>query len=288
MESVRNAFFITSPLKVSIGSTFEWSNEVRLSTFFRSEVYSMRRTFVAFSSLCLGLLLLAQPALARNNGLFEYEITVTNLTQGQWFTPILGIGHRPNFALPEAGQIASGTPLETLAETGNPGPLAGEVGGESGVNHTTIAPDPNGLAGVLLPPGQSVTFTLPATRTYWERISLVAMLTPTNDAFFALRGARTPFRHQTVTYFAQAYDAGTEVNSEICAEIPGPPPLAEILGCTLDSSSDASTGTPEDGVIHIHNGIHGAPSIPNSGLNPMNQDWNNPVAKVVIQRIRGY
>ena len=248
----------------------------------------MRRSLIAFGSVCLGLLLITQPALARDRGLFEYEITVTNLTQGQWFPPILAIGHNQEFALPDAGQIASGTPLETLAETGNPGPLADEVGAARGVYHTVIAPDPDGLAGVLLPPGQSVTFTLPATRSRSERISATAMLTPTNDAFFALRGARAPRRHQTVTYYAPAYDAGTEVNSELCSEIPGPPPLAAILNCSLDAASDASSGTPEEGVIHIHNGIHGAPSVTDSDLHPMNHDWNNPVAKVVIQRLRVY
>ncbi len=248
----------------------------------------MRRSLVAFGSVCLALLLLTQPTLARDKGLFEYKITVTNLTQGQWFPPILAIGHNRGFALPEAGQVASGTPLETLAETGNPGPLAGEVGVTRGVYHTVVAPDPDGLAGVLLPPGQSVTFSLPATRSRSERLSVAAMLTPTNDAFFALRGVRAPRRHQTVTYFAPAYDAGTEVNSELCSEIPGPPPLAAILNCSLDAASDASTGTPEEGVIHIHNGIHGLPNVIGSELNPKDRDWNNPVAKVVIQRIRVY
>ncbi len=248
----------------------------------------MRHSLFSFGSLCFGLLLMAQPALAKDKGLFEYNITVTNLTQGQWFPPTIAIGHNRAFSLPTAGQAVSGTPLETLAETGNPGPLAAQVGGARGVYHVTVAPDPNGLSGVLLPPGQSVTFTMPASRARPERLSFAAMLTPTNDAFYAIRGVQAPRHRQTVTYFAPAYDAGTEVNSEACAEIPGPPPLAAILGCTLDASADASSGTPEDGVIHIHNGIHGIPNAPDSELNPVNQDWNNPVAKVVIQRVRVY
>jgi len=247
-----------------------------------------RSLFFAFCTVSIGLSLLSPPVFAKNDGLFEYEVTVTNLTQGQWITPILGIGHNPAFALPEAGQVAAGTPLETLAETGNPGPLATQVSGAQGVNHTVVAPDPNGLAGVLLPPGQSVTFRLPASQARPERLSLIAMLTPTNDAFFALRGVQAPRHRQTETFYAPAYDAGTEVNSEACAEIPGPPPLAAILGCTLDATADASSGTPEGGVIHIHNGIHGKPNAPDSELNPVNQDWNNPVAKVVIQRVRVY
>lgn len=249
----------------------------------------MRRSInVVFSMVLLGILLMTQSAMAKNNGLFEYEITVTNLTQGQWFPPILAIGHSPAFPLIQVGDVASGTPLETLAETGNPGPLADRVNGARGVNHTVVASDPNGLGGVLLSPGQSVTFNLPATRSRRERISVIAMLTPTNDAFFALGGVRAPRRQQSVTYYAPAYDAGTEVNSELCGEIPGPLPLAAILDCDLDSTADASSGTPEEGVIHIHNGIHGLPNVAASELNPMDQDWNNPVAKVVIQRIRVY
>lgn len=248
----------------------------------------MRRSLFAFGSLCFGLLLMTHPALAKDNGLFEYKITVTNLTQGQWFPPTIAIGHNQAFSLPTAGQVASGTPLETLAETGNPGPLAEQVSGTHGVHHVSVAPDPNGLAGLLLPPGQSVSFTMPASRSRPERLSFAAMLTPTNDAFYAIRGVQAPRHRQTLTYYAPAYDAGTEVNSEACAEIPGPPPLAEILGCTLDAAADASSGTPEEGVIHIHNGIHGKPNAPDSELNPVDQDWNNPVAKVVIQRVRVY
>ena len=248
----------------------------------------MRRSLFAFGSLCFSLMLMTLPALAKDNGLFEYKITLTNLTQGQWFPPTIAIGHNQNFTLPTAGQVASGTPLETLAETGNPGPLAEQVSSARGVHHVAIVPDPNGLAGLLLPPGQSVTFTLPASRARPERLSFAAMLTPTNDAFFAIRGVRAPRHRQTLTYYAPAYDAGTETNSEVCGEIPGPPPLAAILGCTLDPATDASTGTSEGGVIHIHNGIHGMPNAAGSELNPVDQDWNNPVAKVSIQRIRVY
>ncbi len=246
----------------------------------------MKRGFACL--LGFFLLLSAQTTLAKNDGLFEYEFTVTNLTQGQWITPILSIAHGPDFTLWEAGQDVGGTPIETLAETGNPGPLNTEVGGNAAVHQTVIAPDPNGLAGVLLPPGQSVTFRLPATPGQQERLSLIAMLTPTNDAFWALQGVRAPRVRQSATYFARAYDAGTEINSEQCGEIPGPPSLGELLGCSLDPSEGAVSGSPENGVIHVHNGIHGEPNVSGSELNPMDQDWRNPVAQVTIRHDRVY
>ena len=244
----------------------------------------MKRSF--YWCAILVFIFWSQSAWGQNKSIFEYEVTVTNLTQGQWITPILGIAHSPGVILFEAGQNVGGTPIETLAETGNPGPLSETVNGNARVRETVIAPDPDGLAGVLLPPGQSVTFTLPAVPRRPERLSFLAMLTPTNDAFWALQGVPAPRFRQTRTYYAPAYDAGTEINSELCVEIPGPPPLGAILGCSLDPTPDASSGTPENGVVHIHNGIHGEPIVAGSGLNPQDQDWQNPVAKIRIRLVR--
>ena len=52
----------------------------------------------------------------------SYTVTVTNITQGQTFTPILVTTHNPSIALFELGTAAS-TELEILAEGGATGPL---------------------------------------------------------------------------------------------------------------------------------------------------------------------
>ncbi|MBI5612909.1 MAG: spondin domain-containing protein, partial [Gammaproteobacteria bacterium] len=61
--------------------------------------------------------LVAAPTSANADDDF-YEVTVTNLTRGQSFTPILVATHRPGVALFEPGQPAS-PELAILAEGGD-------------------------------------------------------------------------------------------------------------------------------------------------------------------------
>jgi len=52
----------------------------------------------------------------------DYEVTVTNLTRGQQFTPILVASHKAGVRLFELGTPAS-PQLKTLAEEGNVAPM---------------------------------------------------------------------------------------------------------------------------------------------------------------------
>ena len=89
----------------------------------------MRATTRALAVLALaGTIGFAGAALADNGN--TYEVTVTNITQGQVFTPLLVVAHQPGVGLFELGSAASAE-LEELAEMGNTGPLAAAVtGGE--------------------------------------------------------------------------------------------------------------------------------------------------------------
>jgi hypothetical protein len=101
------------------------------------------------------------------------------------------------------------------------------------------------------------------------------MLIPTNDGFIAL-GSAGPFGRGLRSTYALAYDAGTEVNDELCASIPGPP-YPECGG--LGGDGGAPEGG-EEGFVHIHGGIHGV-----GDFDAPSRDWRNPVAKVSIRRI---
>ena len=57
---------------------------------------------------------------------------------------------------------------------------------------------------------------------YGYRVSLVGMLIPTNDAFLGAN-MMLPGEGGMMGY-ANAYDAGTEMNDEMCSSIPNPPP----------------------------------------------------------------
>jgi hypothetical protein len=102
------------------------------------------------------------------------------------------------------------------------------------------------------------------------------MLVTTNDAFFAARDIWY-LGKRNIMVEAEAYDAGSEQNSENCAYIPGPP-------CGSGESHDPEVA---EGYVHIHAGVHGTNSegTAESDLTPAMHDWRNPVAKITIRRV---
>jgi Spondin_N len=194
----------------------------------------------------------------------RYQITVVNITRGQQFTPLLLATHGERVRLFELGAAAS-PQLATLAEEGMTAPLAGLLRGTPQVRAVV-----EGSA--LTDPGRRATFTIRARPG--DRLSLAAMLIPTNDAFVALNGIHLPLSHSTVELFARAYDAGSERNDELCSSIPGPS-FVECGG----PGGGARVGDGE-GFVHIHSGIHGVGS-----LKEELRDWRNPVAKITIRRV---
>jgi len=187
-----------------------------------------------------------------------YEVTITNITSGQTFTPILVASHKKSVNLFTLGTAAS-QELEELAEGGATGPLAAVLMSNSKVKDVTDS-------GALLGPGQSVMIEVSAKKA--SRISVAAMLVPTNDTFMALNNAKAP-KQGSITYQVGAYDAGSEPNDELCASIPGGG------GCAGEGFSAANG----EGFVHISSGIHGI-----GDLAPEAYDWRNPVASITIKR----
>lgn len=200
----------------------------------------------------------------------RYEVTITNITRGQQFTPLLLVTHRANIQLFQLGQPSSAE-LATLAEEGNVAPLRAVLAASPDVASTEAGT-------TLTNPGNTQTFTID-TRPGFDKLSIAAMLIPTNDAFIALPSFDldgVPHgRNRSVTVFALAYDAGSERNDELCASIPGPN-FAECGG----PGGGARVGGGE-GFVHIHNGIHGV-----GNLNASLRTWLNPVASISIRRVR--
>jgi hypothetical protein len=198
----------------------------------------------------------------------RFEVTVTNLTRGQRFTPILVASHREGVKLFTLGSPAS-SELATLAEEGNTAPLKALLAGMPEVKDVADS-------GGLLNPGQSVTITV-ETGGGFNHVSVAAMLIPTNDAFFALNDVDGPNGNRAEMHRSPAYDAGSEVNDELCASIPGP----FFTECGGPGGGAAVIGG-EEGYVHIHAGIHGI-----GDLTASERDWRNPVALITIRRIRG-
>lgn len=192
----------------------------------------------------------------------QYEITVTNLTRGQIFSPILVATHKAEVKLFELGEPAS-PELAALAQDGETDGLADMLLSMPAVSNVVVA-----LDGPLLP-GATTTIEIPAAR-HFDYISLAAMLVTTNDGFIALNGIKAPIINKyPKTYMSPAYDAGSEDNDEMCDYIPGPP-------CGSHHQASAVAG---EGYIYIHAGIQGV-----GDLAPADFDWRNPVAKITIRR----
>lgn len=221
---------------------------------------------IKLSSLFAGCLLLvstlsAGNALAYGEKTLMYKVTITNLTPGQPFAPILVATHRPGVEFFEEGAAPSDE-LARLAEAGDGQPMADKLAAMPGVDEATVS------TGGLTFPGQSTTVMISAKRAV-THISVGAMLGATNDAFFAIKGATVPWFRSTETYMAPAYDAGSETNDELSSTVAG-------LG-----GEGYSPGDDGEGFVHIHNGVHGI-----GDLVPATMGWLNPVAKITIERVK--
>lgn len=206
---------------------------------------------------------MAMSPIAVADGARLYEVTVFNATRGQVVTPPVAATHTSDFQLFEIGDDLEATGLRVQAEDGDPGALLTELGGDPEVSDAVAA-------GGAVVPGDAAVFTVSASGDA-KYLTVTAMLASTNDAFAAIRGFRLPNGiGDTVSVFGNAYDAGTETNSESCATIPGPP-------CGNGGVRD--TGDAE-GFVHLHSGIHGV-----GDLDPSVRDWRNPVIQVTIERI---
>ncbi len=192
-----------------------------------------------------------------------YKVTITNLTAGQVFSPVLVVSHWKDVSLFKLGEPAS-EPLAMLAEGGATQPLIDAVADNFRVRGSAVSDGP-----VL--PGMSKTIMVPINRG--GRISLASMLVNTNDAFVALDTV-SAYSTGEKNFYAFAYDAGSELNDELCVNIPGP-------ACAgMGNENGGELGEEGEGFVHIHRGFQGIGELTSV------TDWRNPVAKVTISIVR--
>ena len=199
------------------------------------------------------------------NGYSSYHVTITNLTNSIIFTPILVASQRRAVSIYELGSPAS-EDLVAVAESGDIGPLTTTLNADRRVVDVQNSVDP-------LLPGKSVTVVVSAAHGA-RRISIAAMMLPTNDGFIALDSVKVP-RHGSVTFFSPGFDAGSEPNDELCKNIPGP--TCDGMGLSPGDNDG------DEGYVHIHRGMHGIGDLAADVY-----DWRNPVAKITVTRVSGY
>jgi Spondin_N len=217
----------------------------------------------SFASMALALF--AGSAVAQ----VDYEVTITNITPGQTFTPQLVVTHPGNAIIFRLGEPAS-PELEMLAESGDTGPLTNALSG--------VAMDITTIPG-LLGPGEQASVVVSGNpgRGF---VSVAAMMIPTNDSFVAMNRMKLP-RSGAVQQMVPAYDAGTEYNDQNCANIPGPT-------CGGEGNSPGPNDTDE-GFVHIGNGMHELGDEDAQGnqlIDPKTYDWRNSVARITVRRMQ--
>lgn len=209
----------------------------------------------------------------------HYKVEIQNLTSSAYFTPFLLAAHPANLNLFTVGESAS-VNLQTMAEGGNITGLAQDVTDAGG--KTILNP-----AGGLLAPGKKTMADLGFVGHGNTRLSIAAMLVPSNDAFIGLRSLRLPVLPGVYRYDLNVYDAGTEANDEIrgggAPGVPGmavPPPISNEVGV-------GGTGLPNvkpEGFVSVHRGFAGDYDLTGglSDLDAANAHWPTKAVRVTI------
>jgi hypothetical protein len=194
-----------------------------------------------------------------------YTVTVENLTTGQWLTPPNFAAHGADVQVWRRGQPAS-PGVQAVAENGDVPVLAAELA-------ASLDEADRGVSGVgadaPIPPGGSVTF---AVTTDQPKLSIVSMIICTNDGFTGLDSRSLPrWAGDSRTFSVPGYDAGTEVNTELRADIVPAPFCGGGAGSGV-SNPDLAEG----GVITKHETLLGVGDLADS------LDWSGAVAEITV------
>lgn len=240
-----------------------------------------RKRFICALAGVVGATALTGAPAAQAGGADRYEVTITNLTAGQPFTPPLLATHRGRDAIFEVGRPASAA-LQQIAENGDNGPLAAALAPNRHVAATQQVTTPMVPAGRVAATGlpDQVTTTI-TTRGGAKRLSFAMMLICTNDGFTGVDGLKLPRQvGASVTVMTSGYDAGTEINTQAFSDMV-PPCRPLITGGPLMGTGATDPALAEGGVVSHHPGIQSGVG----DVDPATFGWSDPVARVRVTRV---
>ena len=228
--------------------------------------------------LTTAIVLLASLIGAQSASATDFNVRIVNLSNGIYYTPFLIAAHPEGSSLFTVGQPASAN-LQAMAEGGDISGLSADLQGLG----ATIVENP---AGGVLAPASETSADLNTDGTANDRLTIVAMLLPTNDAFAGLNAVAIPTEPGTYVFDVPAYDAGTEANDELitgggmpgAAGIPADPGGLGGTGGTGAATADANPN------VHIHRGTLGDFDATGgtSDLDSSVHRWLNPVIRVIV------
>lgn len=218
-------------------------------------------------------------AVAAPAGAADFNVDIINLTRGSYFTPFLVAAHAESARLFTTGESASAS-LQSMAEGGDISMLVEDV---EALNATFVANPASGL----LAPGQRTSTSLNTDDAPDNtRLSIVAMILPSNDGFMGLNAITIPSEPGRYVYNVNAYDSGTEANDEVVGSgapgepgYPAPPPVLAASG-----SGGTGISATAEGFVHIHRNVLGDDDIAGGASDIVNtvHRWLNPVVRVVV------
>ncbi len=210
----------------------------------------------------------------------DLEIQVQNLMHGTHMGGLVVAAHSSSVKMFQVGMPASMS-LQKLAEGADITGVSADfkAAGANVLDNPAMGP---------LAPGKMTTFMLTTTANN-DFLSLAGMIVPTNDGFIAANAIRIPTVKGEYTYMLNAYDAGTEANTEIRGEAgAGLPnhagmPVAPFLEAEVGHNGTGIAATAE-GFVHIHRGVLGDDNATGgkSDIDIMRHRWLNPIARLMI------
>ena len=204
----------------------------------------------------------------------DYKVTLQNLAPTQPLSPPVVATHNPLWSLQRLGTPARHV-IEAIAEDGDQSRAVTLLSAMRKVTDVVDVGMPLTPAGTTV--GEftdTVHFSISGRK--WDNLSLASMLICTNDGFVSADRLALP-RSGSISYYLFGYDAGTEANSELSADIVdacsalGP----VVIGGDPDGNSNAGD---TDGIVSPHPGIAGAADLLEA------HGWVGPVVKVTISR----
>jgi hypothetical protein len=201
----------------------------------------------------------------------RYEVKVTNITHGQPLTPILVVAHHSGYHLWQLGNAASSN-LEALAEGGDTSPLLSDA--QADMDVAVASASSSGPFG----PGAMQSLTIETMYADDLQISVASMLANSNDGFTGVTNLAIGDLAvgESLSTMANAYDAGTEANTEAAANIPGPAGNGEGFNAARDDVD----------FVSIHAGVVTADDGLSTSALTEDHRWLGPTAKIVVTRLQ--
>ncbi len=238
-----------------------------------------RRLMVLMMVAALALGLLAPTATADETHLITYEVTIENVSN-QPLSPAVAATHVPGLRMWAVGELAPAELIE-IAENGNQIPAFDALSASEGVTSVVDVGLP------LTPRGttvgdftDSVTFTIDGYPG--DRLSFATMLICSNDAFTGVTNLRLPGAEQVRMTRSRAYDAGSELNTEVSEDIVDPCSGLGLVGLDGDPDGNNNEGIDTEEGVQIHPGVSG-----DGELTRMAHGWRRAIAKVTIVAVNG-